>query len=422
MYHPQNSDPNLEFIEIQNITNSALDISGWKFNNGVTFAFAAGTVLQAHQPLVVVAFDPTNAALLSAFRAAYGIDASVAIVGPFGGSLSDTGENVSLVRPDTPPADDPTFTPFVLVDEVNYGIAAPWPASPSAGTGQSLSRNTLSIFGDDPASWTGSAPTVGSVPFGQAYFQGGIQYNYTGSVTLDSLTIAPSATVSLASGGSKFLRVGALNIQSGGKLDINDGYLILDATPATKAAALSQLTASLRTAYNPPAPYWSGAGLTSTIAKNNVYTGIGVLLNDGSSGLPIESLFDNQSVTSNSILVRYTLFGDADLDGDVDSTDLAQLTRNINSPATTWTTGDFNYDGKTTIFDFQKVEQTFGRVLPAPAPVASTTPTAKLVSAPVKPVAKSVVARPAAVVPPPPPPKRPTVAFSTQPIKVAKLL
>ena len=75
-------------------------------------------------------------------------------------------------------------------------------------------------------------------------------------------------------------------------------------------------------------------------------TGVGVLLNDGVSGLPILGTFDGQSVTSSSILVRYTLLGDTDLDGDVDSTDLQQLMRNINIPNTYWATGDFNYDGK----------------------------------------------------------------------------
>ena len=167
MYHPQNDDPNLQYVEIQNITDAPLDISGWKFDNGVNFVFTAGTVLAPHQPMVVVPFDPANATLLAAFRTAYGIDSSVRIIGPFAGVLSATGEKLRIVRPDTPPVDDPTFIPFVLVDEVEYDIAAPWPAAPAAGTGQSLARITSAIYGDDPSSWAGQTPTVGSFRSGR---------------------------------------------------------------------------------------------------------------------------------------------------------------------------------------------------------------------------------------------------------------
>jgi hypothetical protein len=48
----------------------------------------------------------------------------------------------------------------VLVEQINYAAAAPWPSG-AAGTGSSLQRQTASNFGDDPLNWFVAAPTAG---------------------------------------------------------------------------------------------------------------------------------------------------------------------------------------------------------------------------------------------------------------------
>lgn len=57
--------------------------------------------------------------------------------------------------------------------------------------------------------------------------------------------------------------------------------------------------------------------------------------------------FLGQSVDGSAVLFRVVPYGDADMDGDVDAADQAILTANMNATGTTWTTGDFNYDGVT---------------------------------------------------------------------------
>ena len=113
----------LEFVEIHNPTTVAVDLTQWRIRGGIDYDFPTGTMLAAGEVLVVVAFDPdevSNNARLSAFRAHYGIDASVSLVGGFQGQLNDSFERVQLQRPDAPPLGQPTLTPRLQEDEVIY--------------------------------------------------------------------------------------------------------------------------------------------------------------------------------------------------------------------------------------------------------------------------------------------------------------
>jgi hypothetical protein len=86
-------------------------------------------------------------------------------------------------------------------------------------------------------------------------------------------------------------------------------------------------------------------------------------------------------VDGSAVLVRYTLSGDATLDGQVDFNDLVKLAQNYNTtlPATgsAWFRGDFNYDGTVDFNDLVKLAQNYNSALPsepiveAPADFAS---------------------------------------------------
>ncbi len=154
----------LEYVEIYNPTNAEVDLTHWTLGAGLDFAFASGTKLPSHQTLVVVHFDPAlpaNAALATGFRAAYGIDASVRLVGPFVGSLDNGGEKLRLFRPDDPPLDEPGFYPQLPEDQAKYDNEAPWPTAPDGG-GKSLTRYSSLLWGDDADSWVAATPSPGS--------------------------------------------------------------------------------------------------------------------------------------------------------------------------------------------------------------------------------------------------------------------
>jgi len=155
----------LEFIEIHNPTGATVSLTDWRIRGGIDFDFAAGTTIGAGQTRVIISFDPAdplNADKLAAFRSYYGITASVPLIGPFIGDLSNGGETINLQRPDEPPADEPLFIPRLYEDEADYDNNAPWPTG-AAGAGQSLHRVLPATHGSLSTSFTGAPPSPGSI-------------------------------------------------------------------------------------------------------------------------------------------------------------------------------------------------------------------------------------------------------------------
>jgi hypothetical protein len=126
--------------------------------------------LAPNATLVVISFDPTdpeNASRTEAFRAHYGIDASVALVGGWEGQLRDDGESIELQRPGGPDPEDPGTPSRLIEDLFFYDEVAPWPTA-SGGTGKSLHRATPVSFGMDGALWSSLAASPGSTDFSLA--------------------------------------------------------------------------------------------------------------------------------------------------------------------------------------------------------------------------------------------------------------
>jgi hypothetical protein len=154
-----------EFIELYNRTNSPVDVSGWELTGDIVFTLPQGTVIGAREALAVVGFDPTTGTKATVFRFTMGMDPTAPLVGRrFTTTLGDTEGVVRLLRPGVPPADAPNFTPKIVADGVAYQATAPWPTS-AAGQGDSLTRVSPSARGDLASSWTGKAPSPGSVDF-----------------------------------------------------------------------------------------------------------------------------------------------------------------------------------------------------------------------------------------------------------------
>ena len=90
---------------------------------------------------------------------------------------------------------------------------------------------------------------------------------------------------------------------------------------------------------------WSGAGgITSTFAADNLtdHMAIGIYSNQDAR---FESL-GGIAFGTDAVLLVPTPFGDANIDGLVNVTDLAALDNALVTPGTTgWQNGDFNYDG-----------------------------------------------------------------------------
>jgi hypothetical protein len=78
-------------------------------------------------------------------------------------------------------------------------------------------------------------------------------------------------------------------------------------------------------------------------------------------------------VNPSDVLVRYTYYGDANLDGTVDTTDFNDLAANFGGGGKYWSQGDFNFDGAVDTTDFNALAANFSLTLPA-APLGAAVP------------------------------------------------
>src|SRR6185503_337170 len=124
--------------------------------------FPTNVTMAASSALLLVNFDPTNSAQLSAFRSRYGLSPSLPVFGPYEGKLDNSGERIELLKPDAP---DTNGVPYVVMERIDYSDSAPWPEA-ADGAGASLQRTfsgpgPASLYANDPANWIAATPTPG---------------------------------------------------------------------------------------------------------------------------------------------------------------------------------------------------------------------------------------------------------------------
>jgi autotransporter-associated beta strand protein len=220
------------------------------------------------------------------------------------------------------------------------------------------------------------------------------------------LSVSGTGTVLLQPGTTPFMiQVGRLSFTSGGEIDIgNNGILVNYGLAAFDP--IGNIQSLLAAGYN--GGTWNGApgslgSIVSSSAANDPqhHTGIGYA--DWADGQGVNT-------TPNTIELKYTLYGDANLDGTVNSLDLQRLLFAFNTPGG-WDQGDFNYDGNVNAVDLQQLlfnfntsisgmaaasKSTAGKsvassVTPTPAAPRSLTPTIQ--SAPASPHLAAVASR-----------------------------
>lgn len=164
MYHPPNNDRFMEYIEVVNGGTEQISLDNWRLDEAVTFDFPAGLSLDPGGIVRIVPFDPsTEQDKIDALMATVIQDTPMTLLGPWEGRLNNAGEEILLLRPDTPPADAPDLIPMIEVDRVTYAGEPPWPDGAN-GTGAALVRVDPASFSDDPKNWTTQSRTVPVAP------------------------------------------------------------------------------------------------------------------------------------------------------------------------------------------------------------------------------------------------------------------
>ena len=170
--------------------------------------------------------------------------------------------------------------------------------------------------------------------------------NGPGTLAVGNGTAANTLTFAVNSGAST---VSSLNINGPASLDLTNNSLIINyGTGADPIATIRQYLAQ---GYNGGS--WNGAGgIDSSSANGNPSYAIGYA--DGADGV-VAGLLPGQ------ILITYTLYGDANLDGKVNGADFAIMAANFNKYAPNWDQGDFNYDGVVNGTDFVLLADEFNQ-------------------------------------------------------------
>jgi autotransporter-associated beta strand protein len=226
------------------------------------------------------------------------------------------------------------------------------------GTGSLTKSGSNSITLSAANKYTGSTNvTSGTLVFGASH------------LTSSALNVSDGAVARMAAGGSNVLRTGSINTNTTGKVDLNDNPAIIDYSGSTPLDAIRQM---IQTGYNNGA--WNGNGITSTSAQ----TAAGTSLKTSIAYAEASSLFGSfptnfagQPINDNTtILLRYTVAGDADFSGTTDINDFNALAINFGKAGMYWRQGDFNYNGTVDIFDFNILATAFGTSSPGQMPQA----------------------------------------------------
>jgi len=175
----------------------------------------------------------------------------------------------------------------------------------------------------------------------------------TGAVNIQApLTIETGGVLNLGAGPAATL-FGAPSLQGTAKINVQNNSLNIDYRGQASPAATIKL--QLTSGYS--AGSWNGDGIDTSAATST--TGLGW----------------KETAATESILIKYTYYGDADLSGTVTSTDFNALLAGYGkTTGAIWAEGDFDYDGKVTTRDFNYLAGNFGAAAIPSAALGSVVP------------------------------------------------
>ncbi len=147
-----------EYLVLQNITDTVVNLfyehwdgtftdTVWQVK-GIGFEFPENVSLQPKEYVILTDTTPTY------FRSENAIPTFIKVY-QYPGSLSNKSDNIRVMAPerrDTLPS-GVIYTPYVLIDQVDYKDTIPWPIYADEGAGYRLDRIVDNHYGNDPANW-----------------------------------------------------------------------------------------------------------------------------------------------------------------------------------------------------------------------------------------------------------------------------
>jgi hypothetical protein len=151
----------------------------------------------------------------------------------------------------------------------------------------------------------------------------------------------------LVASGTRLLRTQALSLGANGILDLADNALLID---YAGVSSITSIMPKLQSGYANGT--WNGLGIVSSAAASSPLTRTLGIADAANIYSTFPATFAGYNVPDNSaLLIRYTLYGDANLDRTTDIRDLYFLASNWQQYSRRWDQGDFNFDQVTNAAD-----------------------------------------------------------------------
>jgi len=194
--------------------------------------------------------------------------------------------------------------------------------------------------------------------------------NTAGGVTTGNhvaVTVDSGAKLQLLSNDAP-ITVASLKVDTttNSTVDLGNNTLFIDY--GSGPDPISSIVADITSGFNGGA--WNGAGINSSIAASNNSTPGN--LQYGIGYADSADVGDPAGVPSGEIELRYTLLGDANLDGKVNGSDFTLMATHFNDAVTNgWDEGDFNYSGTVNGDDFVLLADNFNQYASESSPAAA---------------------------------------------------
>ena len=205
-----------------------------------------------------------------------------------------------------------------------------------------------------------------------------------GGVYVHDLTIGPGSRLKLFYHATSYPLYADGAFSNEGMLDVAEGLFVLD-YPDEGPSPFADVAAQVASGYRDGLlGYWDGAGITSFRAARDPQRlkAVAVIDNmDPETGVGGLSEFAGKPVDETAVIVAYTWYGDANLDGVVDTNDYDRINTNwllwtaegiVPEGGFRWAVGDFNYDGTIDTNDYDKINNAW--LLSGSAPLGGATP------------------------------------------------
>jgi fibronectin-binding autotransporter adhesin len=256
----------------------------------------------------------------------------------FGGGVNISSGTLVVARPGAIPAGSTVTNNSSLVVNANI-TAASISGIGSVTVAPSVVLNTGAF-----------SQTAGLINNGTTNIDGtGTVGPISGNGTLNVGSISSPATLTIAS-NSGLCQQSAISVAVGSQLDIENNHLIIDY--GSGPDPISSIAALLASGY--AGGFWNGTGIMSfTATANSTSYGLGYA-DSADPGNPA-------NLSSGTLEIKYTLLGDANLDGVVNGIDFGILAANFNKGVSRWDQGDFNYDNVVNGIDFGELAANFNK-------------------------------------------------------------